>query len=194
VTTHFSSLKPHKQASVSGPGSGAFAFRVEAQRHPSNLHDRPPRAPPRLSSPGPCLFPSGRAPFCPPFSLSLSLSLLHATLQTPARGSRTEQSRRAEQQPLRAPAPADMAATSHCGNIQDQDEEASAPGAADLYAVLGLNRECTDAELRVAYRRLAMVRFSPSSFNLINAARLLFFQSTATTRGSFAEFIHLFFT
>ncbi|EER88003.1 hypothetical protein BDA96_10G087500 [Sorghum bicolor] len=50
-----------------------------------------------------------------------------------------------------------MAATSHCGNIQDQDEEASAPGAADLYAVLGLNRECTDAELRVAYRRLAMI-------------------------------------
>jgi hypothetical protein len=87
-----------------------------------------------------------------------------------------------------------MAATSHCGNIQDQDEEASAPGAADLYAVLGLNRECTDAELRVAYRRLAMVRFSPSSFNLINAARLLFFQPTAPNRGSFAEFIHLFFT
>jgi hypothetical protein len=41
-----------------------------------------------------------------------------------------------------------------CGNIQDQE---AAPGA-DLYAVLGLNRECTDAELRVAYRRLAMVR------------------------------------
>lgn len=40
-----------------------------------------------------------------------------------------------------------------CGNIQDQE---AAPGA-DLYAVLGLNRECTDAELRVAYRRLAMI-------------------------------------
>lgn len=46
-------------------------------------------------------------------------------------------------------------AASHCGSIHDQ-EEASAPGA-DLYAVLGLNRECTDAELRVAYRRLAMI-------------------------------------
>lgn len=31
-----------------------------------------------------------------------------------------------------------------------------APGA-DLYAVLGLNRECTHAELRVAYRKLAMI-------------------------------------
>ncbi|OEL15814.1 hypothetical protein BAE44_0023166 [Dichanthelium oligosanthes] len=39
------------------------------------------------------------------------------------------------------------------GNLQ---EEASASGA-DLYAVLGLNRECTDAELRGAYRRLAMI-------------------------------------
>jgi curved DNA-binding protein CbpA len=28
---------------------------------------------------------------------------------------------------------------------------------ADLYAVLGLKKECTDAELRVAYRRLAMI-------------------------------------
>ncbi|XP_015693951.1 dnaJ homolog subfamily B member 6-like [Oryza brachyantha] len=28
---------------------------------------------------------------------------------------------------------------------------------ADLYAVLGLSRECTDAELRVAYRKLAMI-------------------------------------
>lgn len=38
------------------------------------------------------------------------------------------------------------------GNVQDD-----APGG-DLYAVLGLNKECTDAELRVAYRKLAMVR------------------------------------
>ncbi|KAL6861181.1 hypothetical protein ACP4OV_016881 [Aristida adscensionis] len=29
-------------------------------------------------------------------------------------------------------------------------------GGGDLYAVLGLRKECTDAELRVAYRRLAM--------------------------------------
>ncbi|CAD6339966.1 unnamed protein product [Miscanthus lutarioriparius] len=46
-------------------------------------------------------------------------------------------------------------ASSHCGNVQDK-EKTSAPGA-DLYAVLGLSRECTDAELRVAYRRLAMI-------------------------------------
>ncbi|KAF8733189.1 hypothetical protein HU200_015564 [Digitaria exilis] len=45
------------------------------------------------------------------------------------------------------------AAASGRGNL---DEEASAPGA-DLYAVLGLNRECTDAELRGAYRKLAMI-------------------------------------
>ncbi|XP_062227530.1 uncharacterized protein LOC133925796 [Phragmites australis] len=31
-----------------------------------------------------------------------------------------------------------------------------APGA-DLYAILGLKKECTDGELRVAYRRLAMI-------------------------------------
>ncbi|CAL5051558.1 unnamed protein product [Urochloa decumbens] len=47
-----------------------------------------------------------------------------------------------------------MAAAAGCGgNLQ---EESSAPGA-DLYAVLGLNRECTDAELRGAYRKLAMI-------------------------------------
>jgi preprotein translocase subunit Sec63 len=57
-------------------------------------------------------------------------------------------------------------AASHCGSIHDQ-EEASAPGA-DLYAVLGLNRECTDAELRVAYRRLAMVRFQFDDDELAN--------------------------
>ncbi|KAF8697946.1 hypothetical protein HU200_035445 [Digitaria exilis] len=45
------------------------------------------------------------------------------------------------------------AAAAGRGNL---DEEASAPGA-DLYAVLGLNRECTDAELRGAYRKLAMI-------------------------------------
>jgi preprotein translocase subunit Sec63 len=27
----------------------------------------------------------------------------------------------------------------------------------DLYAVLGLKKECSDAELKVAYRKLAMV-------------------------------------
>ncbi|CAL5044060.1 unnamed protein product [Urochloa decumbens] len=48
-----------------------------------------------------------------------------------------------------------MAAAAGCGgNLQD---EASAAPGADLYAVLGLNRECTDAELRGAYRRLAMI-------------------------------------
>lgn len=46
------------------------------------------------------------------------------------------------------------AAAGHRGSLGD---EASAPGADDLYAVLGLSRECTDAELRVAYRRLAMI-------------------------------------
>ncbi|CAN6164764.1 unnamed protein product [Urochloa humidicola] len=45
-------------------------------------------------------------------------------------------------------------AAAGCGNLQD--EEAPAPGA-DLYAVLGLSKECTDAELRGAYRRLAMI-------------------------------------
>jgi len=81
-------------------------------------------------------------------------------------------------------------AASHCGNVQDQ-EKASAPGA-DLYAVLGLSRECTDAELRVAYRRLAMVRpfFLRRASWLINVVRLLFFQPTATNRGSFAEFLY----
>jgi curved DNA-binding protein CbpA len=28
----------------------------------------------------------------------------------------------------------------------------------DLYAVMGLNEECSDADLKVAYRKLAMVR------------------------------------
>ncbi|TVU12218.1 hypothetical protein EJB05_45851 [Eragrostis curvula] len=37
------------------------------------------------------------------------------------------------------------------GNVQED-----ATGA-DLYAVLGLKKECTDAELRVAYRKLAMI-------------------------------------
>ncbi|KAJ1258409.1 hypothetical protein BS78_10G073500 [Paspalum vaginatum] len=48
------------------------------------------------------------------------------------------------------------AAGRRCGNGL-QDEASSAHGAADLYAVLGLSRECTDAELRLAYRRLAMI-------------------------------------
>ncbi|WVZ82164.1 hypothetical protein U9M48_029457 [Paspalum notatum var. saurae] len=49
------------------------------------------------------------------------------------------------------------AAAGHCGDDL-QDEASSAPGgAADLYAVLGLSRECTDSELRLAYRRLAMI-------------------------------------
>jgi hypothetical protein len=38
---------------------------------------------------------------------------------------------------------------------------------ADLYAVLGLKKECTDAELRVAYRRLAMVRAIQAALALI---------------------------
>lgn len=39
------------------------------------------------------------------------------------------------------------------------DAAAAAPGEAgsDLYAVLGLKKECSDAELKVAYRKLAMV-------------------------------------
>ncbi|XP_066376573.1 uncharacterized protein [Miscanthus floridulus] len=92
---------------------------------------------------GPCLFASGRAP----------------SLFSPARHSAKPRlsNRPVEQSSrfcARAPASADMAA-SHCGNVQGQ-EKASAP-VADLYAVLGLSRECTDAELRVAYRRLAMI-------------------------------------
>lgn len=40
----------------------------------------------------------------------------------------------------------------------DSRHEDDAPGAdVDLYAVLGLKKECTDAELRLAYRRLAMI-------------------------------------
>lgn len=38
-------------------------------------------------------------------------------------------------------------------------DAAVAPGevGSDLYAVLGLKKECSDAELKVAYRKLAMV-------------------------------------
>ncbi|KAF0903824.1 hypothetical protein E2562_029926 [Oryza meyeriana var. granulata] len=41
------------------------------------------------------------------------------------------------------------------GDRQHQQQDGGAD--ADLYAVLGLSRECTDAELRVAYRKLAMI-------------------------------------
>jgi hypothetical protein len=36
-------------------------------------------------------------------------------------------------------------------------------GGGDLYAVLGLKKECSDADLKVAYRKLAKVRGSSSS-------------------------------
>jgi hypothetical protein len=36
-------------------------------------------------------------------------------------------------------------------------EDASGAVDVDLYAVLGLKKECSDADLRLAYRRLAMV-------------------------------------
>jgi hypothetical protein len=35
-------------------------------------------------------------------------------------------------------------------------------GGGDLYAVLGLKKECSDADLKVAYRKLAKVRGSNS--------------------------------
>jgi len=47
------------------------------------------------------------------------------------------------------------------------------PGGADLYAVLGLSRECTDAELRGAYRRLAMVRADRTMLCCCSSPRLL---------------------
>ena len=34
--------------------------------------------------------------------------------------------------------------------------EPAAPGGGDLYAVLGLSKECSDADLKLAYRKLAM--------------------------------------
>lgn len=37
------------------------------------------------------------------------------------------------------------------------DAVASGDGGSNLYAVLGLKKECSDAELKVAYRKLAMV-------------------------------------
>lgn len=35
---------------------------------------------------------------------------------------------------------------------------AAGVGGGDLYSVLGVNKECSDADLKVAYRKLAMVR------------------------------------
>ncbi|KAG8076957.1 hypothetical protein GUJ93_ZPchr0006g43261 [Zizania palustris] len=43
-----------------------------------------------------------------------------------------------------------MAAAGDCSRRQHDADS-------DLYAVLGLRKECTDAELRVAYRKLAMI-------------------------------------
>jgi hypothetical protein len=49
-----------------------------------------------------------------------------------------------------------------------EERRVDASGAdVDLYGVLGLNKECSDADLRLAYRRLAMV--SP----LLLSSRLL---------------------
>ncbi|WVZ73385.1 hypothetical protein U9M48_021696 [Paspalum notatum var. saurae] len=42
------------------------------------------------------------------------------------------------------------------GGAKFGDEAAAAEGGGDLYAVLGLKKECSDAELKVAYRKLAM--------------------------------------
>ena len=42
------------------------------------------------------------------------------------------------------------------GDKSDGGEPAA--GGVDLYAVLGLRKECSDADLKVAYRKLAMVR------------------------------------
>lgn len=33
----------------------------------------------------------------------------------------------------------------------------AAAGAVDLYAVLGLKKECTEADLKIAYKKLALV-------------------------------------
>ncbi|CAN6202217.1 unnamed protein product, partial [Urochloa humidicola] len=99
---------------------------------------------PRLASPvtpACLLLPGPVFPFLPaPHSARLPIS-------------RTEQNRASLCARAGAHRPTDMAAAAAGCNLQ---EEASGPGA-DLYAVLGLNRECTDAELRGAYRRLAMI-------------------------------------
>jgi preprotein translocase subunit Sec63 len=40
-------------------------------------------------------------------------------------------------------------------------------GAVDLYAVLGLNKECSEAELKNAYKKLALVWNFSFQFSLI---------------------------
>jgi hypothetical protein len=52
----------------------------------------------------------------------------------------------------------------------------------DFYAVLGLNKECTDSDLRNAYKKLALVR-------IYNLNTLFFFSLLSTL--FLHEFIHM---
>lgn len=44
----------------------------------------------------------------------------------------------------------------------------------DFYAVLGLNKECSEAELRNAYKKLAMVRIEFHTFFFSNSIHIWF--------------------
>ena len=99
--------------------------------------------------------------------------LPHAT-RPQARLPNTARSSSSRPAAARADRPIDMAAGRGGGSLPED-----APGA-DLYAVLGLSRECTDAELRGAYRRLAMVRsFRNCRGQCCIAVRLLVFSLSA---------------
>jgi preprotein translocase subunit Sec63 len=43
------------------------------------------------------------------------------------------------------------------GGEKCRDAAGEGGGGGDLYAVLGLKKECSDADLKLAYRKLAMV-------------------------------------
>jgi hypothetical protein len=51
--------------------------------------------------------------------------------------------------------------------------DAAAEGGGDLYAVLGLKKECSDADLKVAYRKLAKVRATRFLISRLSAPRYL---------------------
>jgi len=44
----------------------------------------------------------------------------------------------------------------------------------DFYAVLGLNKECSDSELRNAYKKLALVRNAYTFYNIFLSTPSLF--------------------
>lgn len=56
-----------------------------------------------------------------------------------------------------------------CGDAAAEGGE----GGGDLYAVLGLKKECSDAELKVAYRKLAKVRATRFLISRLSAPRYL---------------------